>query len=387
MQYSCDCHHKPGRRTRTIRSAITANHIVEWLRPKTPQTRRHMEGHEIAFACVSMALLILGVSSLFFKPADVLGGGGRKLVFPEGANVGLVFARPSSEPSDGKWVSAKEGWQYLGEARGRIEVPAHTDLMIRVRQRDLSFLQPMGFDAFSMLDCSGVGLTDEDTVYLKYATELRALNLSQNPALSDRCLAHLASHGKMTWLNVDQTGISGGLVSANALARMEDLLYFSANDTHFEDKGMAHLGECAKLKVLLLANSQLSISGVRFLSGFVQLEVLNLEGSPVEAGAVDCLLGLPRLRHLNLSGIRISDRDLLGLPNLHELQYLNLDRTRITDGSLPIILECERLQLVTVRETGITLAAISENPLGRVPRIIHARSEHQTTRHLAAIEG
>lgn len=348
-------------RTRASRSTTLSFRYVRGL----------IEGHEGILACAVTMLATLGCYSVLASRTTAATEK-RVLEFPLRTWVGQLYARPAHASGNRPWRSAAEGWRYFGEARDRIEVPAGTELMLRVHQRDLSFLRYMGRAAFVMLDCSSLGLTDDDTEPLRKTAGLRGVNLSGNPGISDFSLAHLIKHRDLEWLCVDRTAVSGTLVSAGALGHLEKLEYFSAHRTPFEDPGVAHLTNCARLRVLLLGGTRITDNSARHLAMLQSLESLSLENDRVGIGTLDTLRSVPGLRHLNLRGTPLGDRDVLHLLRLPELRFLNLDRTRITNASVPVFMSLPNLQQVSARETGVRLNTFPSQTWSAMPRIVLA---------------
>ncbi|MFA6240469.1 MAG: hypothetical protein WC655_06050 [Candidatus Hydrogenedentales bacterium] len=311
--------------------------------------------------------------------------GTRVLVFPEATRVGQLYTRPTTLTGGQDSIRANEGWTYVGVARGRVVLPASTELMLRVRQRDLSFLRGMSADAFWMLDCAGLGLTDQEAESLKFSAQLHALNLARNPALTDRCLAHLTGHESLEWLCLDGTAVSRDVVSANALGRRPNLTFFSANGSRFENGGVVHLLECSKLRVLQLDRTMLTKAGTPNLRYFRNLETLSLADTRVGNKVVWSLWNMSKLQNLNLSGTLTKDADLHYLPMLPRIRFLNLDRTEVTNACVSSLLACRRLEQVSVNGTGITAVGLPGKHQRTQPRIVNARDGETQPRDLGSI--
>ncbi len=369
--------------------------IVAWFNAPPAKDRHILDGYERAFACAAMVLCSIAIYTAVVTGAGPAGGR-RLIVFPIDRHYGQLYTRQASAGTSYEGMDADQGWRYFADAKGKVEIPANAELMLRLRESDLSFLKIFRDDTFTKLECIGLGLRDEDAEYLTYATQLRVLNLAKNPELTDRCLAFLVRTVKLEWLSLDGTGVTGSSVAANAFVSMENLQYFSANNSFFEDAGVAHLLECRNLKILQLAGTMVTDEIACHLPFLRQIETLNFADTRVKQGLLMRLGALPQLRHLNLSGTLLIDGDVRYLTVLPQVQFLNLDRTPITNAALPLLQSCMGLRSVSVNDTAITAFALSERMPSDVPRILRSRDgkaprssvegEEEQTRKTASLE-
>jgi hypothetical protein len=364
----------------------TLEGIVAWFNAPPAKGRRFLDGYEGAIACAAMVLCSIAIYTAVATSAGQAGGK-RLIVFPIDRHYGQLYTRPVGVGKSFEGADANKGWRYLAEAQGRVEIPANVELMLRLRERDLSFLKAFRNDTFANLNCANLGLRDEDAEYLRYATQLRALDLAENPQLTDRCLAYLAEAEKLEWLSLDGTGVSGSSVSANAFASMENLQYFSANNSPFEDAGVAHLSECTKLKMLQLERTMVTDESARLLPLLVQIEALSFADTRVGRGLLSRLGSLPQLRYLNVGGTLMTDSDVRYLTLLPQIRFVNLDRTRITNAALPLLQCCMGMQSVSVNGTAITPFALTARLPSDIPRIFRTREGRAQSSSVKGEEG
>lgn len=144
------------------------------------------------------------------------------------------------------------GWQYLGNASGRVEVPLGKELRLKVgveAANDLSPLAALELDDIQWLDLSGTGVEDWSLVHLANLTLLRRLDLRKT-AIGDAGLACLKPLTSLKELRLNHTKVTdAGLAHLSEMAKLENLWLF---DTAVTDAGMAVLRKMGSLEVLQL---------------------------------------------------------------------------------------------------------------------------------------
>jgi hypothetical protein len=149
-----------------------------------------------------------------------------------------------------------------------------------------------------------------------------------------------------------------GLVCCESLPDLEVLEL--GNNRAVTDKGLVHLQNLKKLKVLYLYDCSVIGIGVTHLAALPKLEALELLRSPVTYEGLIAISRLQGLTYLGLAETPIVDDDLSALKSLNNLKELRLWNTAVTDAGL-VHLEglvgLQRLELPT---------AISDEALKRL---------------------
>jgi beta-lactamase regulating signal transducer with metallopeptidase domain len=265
--------------------------------------------------------------------------------FPDDRSVGALLIRDTA--GDGVRATASgygEGWRSYAEARGWVEIPAHTELMLRVRpssESPLSGLADVGPDDLQKLDLAECGVRDEDLRHIAHLTGLKSLSLYRNP-VTDAGLSHLAGMTSLVWLVVERSGVSGA--DAPVLDTLENLEYFDAYDTPFNDRGMDRLVRLKRLKAVGLESAEVSTEGLRWLAELPALEELNLEETATDDTVLAALAGLPSLRALNVARCAITDAGVAALAGAETLEHLDIQETRVSDAGLDALARLPRLR-------------------------------------------
>ncbi|MFH1715998.1 MAG: hypothetical protein ABIF19_01495 [Planctomycetota bacterium] len=228
------------------------------------------------------------------------------------------------------WTLAGDSeWDYLGQARGSVTVPAGKRLSLSVAQdawKDLSPLLSLKADGLHML-----------TIYGPY----------QGGALPDeRCMPHIAHLTGLKVLSLQNTNISAkGVQSLKHLKNLERLT-LSKRAT---DQILAEIAQLPWLKALYLEENRLTNAGLAHLQKLTGLEELALGGGRMNNAALIHLAKLPSLTYLMLQGETFTDAGMAHLKNVPSLKILNLGHMRqLTDAALVHISEIPNLENLTL---------------------------------------
>jgi len=296
------------------------------------------------------------------------------------------------------WSNADEAdWQYFGQARGDVAVPAGKRLRLRVGvagARDLSPLAKLGPNDLYMLSVgenddacmphlagltglkrlvlTGTTVTDEGLRFLKDMKSLEGLVLPNG--ITAAGLAHLPNLQALKALYVNESQVDSAALSH--IAQLRSLETLGLNKCRIHGPGLAQLGKLKDLKELLLpvsdiGDAELAVlknipslrtldlrfcnvtdAGLAHLSALGELEALNLYDTEVTDGGLVHLKPLRRLKALNLrktpDKAPITDRGLMHLKALPSLEHLELPNMSITDAGLADIAGCSRLKYLWV---------------------------------------
>lgn len=119
---------------------------------------------------------------------------------------------------------------------------------------------------------------------------------------------------------------------------------------------MPHLKRLTDLRVLSLADTNITNEGLRHLRNHKHLRSLALSGTKINEGDLDHLKGL-RLDRLRLRGTRASDAALKSLQDMKSLRYLDLTRTKVTDAGLQHLEGLRNLGELDLRRTQVSRRA------------------------------
>lgn len=275
--------------------------------------------------------------------------------------MGQLFIRDSSDIYTVNAVGPQggEGWRSFGEAYGLVDVPAQTDIMLRVSQEaaaDLGPLEELQASDLQKLDLSDLGLTDPQVSAIRGLTGLRSLNLNQNGQLTDGVFAHLAGMDRLVWLGVEKTAVSGE--RTDVLASFREMQFFDAFSTNFSDAALEQLSGWTDLRWLGLEATKVTDKGLRHLTGLAQLEGLNLERDAIAGDGLVYLAGLTQLERLYLRATQVSDKHLLHLKDLPRLVYVNLKGTQVSDAGLPALAAIDSIETIILDQTRVTDAGV-----------------------------
>lgn len=314
-----------------------------------------------------------------------------------------------------------ESWEYLGQAKGDVIVPAGKRLGLWVHpatSKDLSGLRRLGPNDLHILWVSrvpeGVRPDDGCTMHLGGLTGLKVLMLVetdvtnnglrpiralkslrklyvQSEKLTDAGMAHLAELSSLEILEVISPGMTDAGLAHVAklrllrelyvwspkirgpglvhLARLPSLMNLNLTGNHFGEANLKYLqtgGSVKKLKLEWMQN--LSDAGLANLSNCLQLRDLNLSNTQITGAGLAHLSRLTNLESLNLYNTSVGDEGLAHLKPLSSLKSLNLWKTtnttgEITDKGIAHLKELKSLERLELSGAGITdegLAHVAE---------------------------
>ncbi len=352
--------------------------------------------------------------------------GSRIVHFPQNRSLGALRVKDAGSGDKGDVLefgrAEYEGWEYLGQAKGDVIVPAGKLLGLWVHpaaSKDLSGLRRLGpNDLHIILWVSrapeGVRPDDRCTMHLARLTGLKALMLVetdvtdnglrpirglksltklylQSEKLTDAGLAHLAELSSLEILEVMSPGITDAGLAHIAklrslrelyiwspkirgpglvhLAKLPSLMNLNLTGNHFGDAGLKYLQTLGSVKKLKLGGMlNLTDAGLANLSNCLQLRDLNLANTQITGAGLAHLSRLAKLESLNLYNTSVGDEGLTHLKPLTSLKSLNLWKTtntsgEVTDKGLAHLREIKSLERLELSGWGITdegLAHVAE---------------------------
>jgi hypothetical protein len=277
-----------------------------------------------------------------------------------------------------------EEWEYLGQARGDVIVPAGKWLGLQLNAeatKDISRLSSIGPNDLYRLGLQAEYVkcrwerskVDGDWMRsLSRLTGLRELN-ADGIQVDARDFGYIESLQSLEFFTLPHM-ISDAALAHVARLRSLKGLYFGGN--RVTNAGVRHLARLDMLEELFLGggyrdrsgggrSSKISDPALAHLSGLSSLKHLRLWGSFSDAAFIH-LKKFPALTSLSLDGLKkISNVGMTRLAKFDRLEVLDLRRTRITDRGMAHLKKMgslEKLSLCYVRISDKGLAYLQEIP-------------------------
>jgi len=202
------------------------------------------------------------------------------------------------------WVGDAK-WEYLGQARGDVSVPAGKRLALHIPKNAIYDLSPL----------SELG-----------PNELYGLSLRNTPA-DDGCMPHISHLTGLRVLNLGRTNITSKGIRFIKNMKSLECLYASEK---IANGGLGYISRLPSLKRLYIKKSSLTNSGLRHLSNLPTLEELEIGEGKINDEGLAHLVKLPSLTYLMIWGETFSDKGMAHLKDIPSLRILHL-------GSVPAI--------------------------------------------------
>ena len=203
---------------------------------------------------------------------------------------------------------------------------------MQISDQELSHLAALG--DLEVLILNSLDLTDAGLYHLQRMVNLKTLDLSGNPQITDLGIGHLAGLTSLWFLSLDETQVG--------------------------DDCLRHLQGLKKLKSLYLDQTNVTDRGLESILQLSHLETLSLAGTQITDDGVTVLGRFPNLRRLFLTGTTVTDEGLWHLTRWPELQTLCLDETEITDNGLRCLSAITALQVVSLIGTRTTQVGVED---------------------------
>jgi acyl-CoA:6-aminopenicillanic acid acyl transferase len=123
----------------------------------------------------------------------------------------------------------------------------------------------------------------------------------------------------------------GGLGSLRELSQLESI---GLHGTGIGNRGLMYVGNLKNLRTLNAGATKITDAGMLQVSGLTRLEGLNISDTAVGDAGVAQIAKLAGITGLNLSGTKITDAALAHLKLMSRLTKLNLSNTAVTDAGI-----------------------------------------------------
>ena len=166
-------------------------------------------------------------------------------------------------------------------------------------------------------------------------------------ALTDLTFAAVKKHPSVGAISA----FDGTRCTEKTYAALKDLPHlrkFVLSKSSQTAKTVAHVGECAELRVLALPAGGLADAELAGIAKLTYLESLDISENPqLTDKAMATVKGLERLELLYLSNTGVSDKGLFELKPLEGLRTVNATNTKVTaDGAMKFADEMPNLRVV-----------------------------------------
>ncbi|MCX5757881.1 MAG: hypothetical protein NTU83_05130 [Candidatus Hydrogenedentes bacterium] len=255
--------------------------------------------------------------------------GARTLVFPDDRSMGQIAIRP--------WgATFNTNWQDYQDARGTVQIPANTEVSLRVSETACADLAPLANlrpDDLQGIDFTRTPVTDADLAYMEGMTTLRDVDVG-GTCIGDEGLSHLQN-----------------------MPSIEELIL---RDTRITDAGMPYLQNLEHMKFLMLNVTQVTDEGLASIANMNELEILDMWQVAMTDKGAQYLQNLTSLRELGIEDTQIGDEGLAYLAKLPNLFGINLQGTNISDEGAKYLMQMPLLSGYSIRGTHISDAGIEE---------------------------
>ena len=197
-------------------------------------------------------------------------------------------------------------------------------------------------------------------------SQLDALRIVDAPRLKD----HFVTHVPLLFLHIESAPALAGLsfqepLPVNAIVKgVRDLKFFAAGGPSCTDSIVNEVLNCAGMRRLTLAYTELLPATIQRIAELRELEYLVLTGTKIDDHFLASLAGLEKLRTLRLDQITINNASISTLSKLKNLEVLDLGELSLTSEEvtqlLPSLTKLKRLTLVGAELTADNMRQIAK---------------------------
>ncbi len=163
------------------------------------------------------------------------------------------------------------------------------------------------------------------------------------PKPDDRCMPHIAHLTGLKELHIWETDITdSGMRYITNLKSLEYLVL-----PNISNAGLVYATQLTSLKGLYFKNNSLTNTGLAQLANLKSLEELELGGGQLGDAGLVHLANLPKLSYLLLWGKGFTEAGLVHLANIPSLKILNMQQYQVTDAGLEHLSRLEQLEVVS----------------------------------------
>jgi len=295
---------------------------------------------------IGALLLATGVAFSQSRPAATSNGNitestkSKTLSFPKERSIGKLMIEDMSITANTvdypDLFGHRHDWQYFGEAKGEVTIPAGKRVQLVVNNKSLQ-------------DLSGLMKLKHDDLW---SMVIRG-SLDDSPCLQDKQLKYLSGLTGLKELSLYRSGIKGnGLVHLKDFDNLEHLIIF--DEPQLTNIACVHISKLKSLKFLVIASEKINDAGLAKLGNLKSLKALHIRSPKLSGAGFERLQELPLLTYLELRDNKFGDEGLVYISKLKNLKRLHFLRNPISDNGLKDIAKLQELEDLKLYDTMIT---------------------------------
>ena len=156
---------------------------------------------------------------------------------------------------------------------------------------------------------------------------------------------------------------------APLLLECNGLSYVTLGSSHVTDSSMLAVSEMRNLRVLGIANTQITNKGIALLQDHAALESLWLCNNLIDDDVCSSIARMPRLKRLVLKEPRLMGRGITELRKCQSLESLCLDGISVTDRDIEGLAWCDTLWELETPRTNVTGTAFASSGFTALKRL------------------
>ncbi len=273
---------------------------------------------------------------------------GRTLSFPADASLGLLQIREwgYATETQGKHT---EGWKTLGEAKGKVEIPAGKEVRLAFspgQVQNASKLRRLGANALQVLSFNDCAVGDVEMGYIGHLTGLFELSLDNTQVgpvgyenlyrltslraismigttLGEAGRAFMANQRYIEEIDADRADLGDDWLAG--LPPMENLIFLSLDESeHITDAGIRHIAKHRNIRSLFLSYTQLTDEGMKELQSLQHLKRFWFEGTKVTNASMAGFRTMPNIGEVGLAYTEVSSEGFMQLNGIRTLTKVGI---------------------------------------------------------------
>ena len=255
------------------------------------------------------------------------------VVFPDDRSLGRLFVIDSNTiDSVYWWWRIFTDWQYIGEATGKIVVPAGKKLALDVSRDGEKDLSPLAELKPADIDTLVIRYEDDDVI-----------------SSGDKSLSYICKLAGLKTLILEYAGISNnGLKSLKDIPSLVRLSFISKE---LDDSGLANIAEIKSLEGLRFYGPKVTNDGIANLTKLSRLEELLPNPKLVDDESIAIFAKIPRLKYLVLLSPQVSEQGYAPLQDLTSLKKVELSRPPVSEGLMEGMSKLISLEELSIQNT------------------------------------
>jgi hypothetical protein len=148
-------------------------------------------------------------------------------------------------------------------------------------------------------------VVDDDALAIfAHLTDVTTVEISNNQAITDKGLVHLAGLKKLQTLYLYDTRVEGD--GLRHIARLPALTSLHLGYTPLTDEGLRQVGQMTQLTWLPIHNTNITDDGLKYLAPLTDLETLQLRCTDISDAGLRHLEKLPALKSISLTNTNVT---------------------------------------------------------------------------------